>query len=257
MKRLFLLFAVAFAATVCRAQVVDPEPGRLTADGPYIIYQEDGSARIITVGLDGSIIDTVGTVPQTFNVVSHDGQFSFDVRMHKVERQSWNLTKKVKTFILSDPHGRMDCLVSILKAGGVIDENLKWSFGPNRLVMIGDVMDRGDDVTQIFWLLYELELEAAEAGGSLTFVYGNHEPMVLAGDLRYTRKKYKDLAKQLQLTVPKLYGKNTEIGNWLAHTNTMVKVGDDLFVHAGLSKDFAAECLSIPEVNELYSRGHS
>ena len=39
---------------------------------------------------------------------------------------------------------------------------------------------QGKDVPQIFWLFYKLEEEAAKAGGHVSFILGNHEPMVLA-----------------------------------------------------------------------------
>lgn len=237
------------------SQVVDPEPHRLTADGPYIFHQADGKSRVVSVDVDGNIVDTVGVTPESFTVTSHDGRYSFDVNLQGRSRQDWQLPKTEKTFVLSDPHGRMDCLVSILQAGGVIDEKLDWSFGSDRVVLIGDVMDRGDDVTQIYWLLYKLEAEAARAGGSLTMVYGNHEGMVLSGDLRYCREKYKSLADTLGMTVPQLFGPDTEIGKWLGNLNTMIKVGDDLFVHAGLSKDFYELDLDIPQVNALCSEG--
>lgn len=42
--------------------------------------------------------------------------------------------KTRRTFILPDSHGRLDCLVSILQAGGVIDGNLDWTFDGDRLV---------------------------------------------------------------------------------------------------------------------------
>ena len=255
-KRICLMMmAAAVRSLAAIAQVVDPEPGCLTADGPYIIYQSDSTARVISVGLDGEITDTVGVVPQTFNVVSHDGRFSFDVSLHPTARQPWKMEKTPRTCMISDPHGRMDCLVSALQACGVVDESLGWAFGPNRLVLNGDVMDRGDDVTQIFWLLYKLEAEAADAGGSVTFTYGNHEPMVLAGDLRYTRRKYLDLADSCGLSVPLLYGTDTEIGRWLSCCNTMVLIGDDLIVHAGTSAWLLEQDMDIPEINSLCSRG--
>lgn len=265
--------ALLTSALLCEAQVVDPEPGRLTGDGPYIIYQPTagtgesaeaqktgttnsaGLARTVTVDSGGEIIDTTGAVPQSFKVLSHDGKISFDVALHPLRPQPWNLPKTVKTFVASDPHGRLDCLVSILRAGGVIGPDLKWSFGPNRLVLCGDVMDRGDDVTQIYWLLYKLEQEAVEAGGSVSFIYGNHEPMVLAGDLRYVREKYKALADTLGMTVSFMYGPDTEIGRWLANCNTILKVGDELFVHAGLSQDLLDLDMAVPEVNALCSEG--
>lgn len=46
-------------------------------------------------------------------------------------------------------------------------------------MIIGDIFDRGKDVPQIFWLFYKLEEEAAKAGGHVSFILGNHEPMVL------------------------------------------------------------------------------
>lgn len=246
---LWLPFLEAFA------QVVDPELHRLTSDGPYIIHQADGMTRVISVDATGNIIDTVGVAPKSFTVTSHDGLYSFDVTLRDHARQDWQLPKTRRTFILSDPHGRLDCLVSILQAGGVIDGNLDWAFGCDRLVLIGDVMDRGDDVTQIFWLLYKLEAQAADAGGSVSMVYGNHECMVMAGDLRYCREKYKVLADAVGLTVPQLYGPDSEIGRWLGNLNTIMKVGNDLFVHAGLSRDFYELGLEIPQVNSLCSEG--
>lgn len=256
MKRILTpLLLLAMPLLAAYAQVVDPELHKLSADGPYIIHQADGRARVISVGIDGDIIDTVGVVSRSFTVTSHDGRYSFEVGLHDHARQDWHLSGTRRTFVLSDPHGRLDCLVSILQAGGVIDENLDWSFGSDRLVLIGDVMDRGDDVTQIFWLLYKLEAQAAEAGGSLSMVYGNHECMVMAGDLRYCREKYKTLADAVGLTVPQLYGADTETGRWIGNLNTMMEVGGDLFVHAGLSREFCGLGLDIPEVNALCSEG--
>ena len=256
MKRILTsLLLLALAVLAASAQVVDPEPHALTADGPYIFHRPDGSARVVSVDVDGNVIDTFGVVPKSFTVTSHDGRYSFDVTLHEQSRQAWRLPRTRRTFVLSDPHGRLDCLVSILQAGGVIDERLNWSFGGDRLVLIGDVMDRGDDVTQIFWLLYKLEAQAAEAGGSLNMVYGNHESMVLAGDLRYCREKYRMLADTLGITVPRLYGPDTETGRWLGNLNAMMMVGDDIFVHAGLSRQFHELGLAIPEVNRLCSEG--
>jgi len=251
-----LITLLFLTVSICGfAQVTDPEPGYLTADGPYIFNLGNGLARVVSVDMFGNITDTIGVKPRSFNVVSHDGRFSFEVALHGHSRQNWELPATDSTFILSDPHGRMDCLVSILQAGGVIDDKLNWAFGPNRMVLIGDVMDRGDDVTQIFWLLYKLEEEAREAGGSVTMVYGNHEAMVLAGDLRYCREKYKALADSVGLDVPGLYGASSELGGWLAGFNTLQKVGDDLFVHGGTGGIVLELGMDAPEINELFSEG--
>ena len=69
-------------------------------------------------------------------------------------------------------------------------------------MVIGDIFDRGKDVPQIFWLFYKLEDEAAKAGGTVSFLLGNHEPLVLANDLLYTKDKYKVLAQKLNMDYP-------------------------------------------------------
>lgn len=230
---------------------------KLTADGPYVLHQPDGKTRIISVDRKGNIVDTTyAALPQDFtlHIIDHKGRFPFDVKLHPVKRPDWNYPQADKVFVMSDPHGRLDCVISLLQGNHIIDKDYKWSFGNNHLVIIGDIFDRGKDVPQIFWLFYKLEDEAAKAGGHVSFMLGNHEPMVLANDLRYTKGKYKALAEKLTMKYPELFGPNTELGKWLSTRNTMQLIGSDLYVHAGLSKEFYDRNLSIPVVNEEMSK---
>lgn len=120
----------------------------------------------------------------SFQVRSEDGEHRFSVRLHEFEREEYRIPRvSDQVFVISDPHGNLDCFVSILQAGKVIDKTYSWIFGRNRLVIIGDVFDRGKDVLPIFWLIYKLEQEAREAGGAVTLLLGNHEEMVLRGRL--------------------------------------------------------------------------
>lgn len=229
----------------------------LSADGPYVIYQPDGAARVISVDKRGQIKDTIYTsLPKdfTFHVTDHKGKYPFEVKLHPVKRPAWKYSQAGRVFVMSDPHGRLDCVISLLQGNGVIDKDYHWNFGNNHLVIIGDIFDRGKDVPQIFWLFYKLEEEAAKAGGHVSFLLGNHEPMVLANDLRYTKGKYKLLAEKLNMTYPELFAPNTELGKWLGTRNTMQTVGHDLYVHAGLGKLFYEHRLSIPVVNKEMSR---
>ena len=262
MKKLFgflipalMLFGSGFAAwaeVLCSGGC----PG---ADGPYLFYNSDGSVRLSRIDLDGNVLDTVfvSGLPEGFciRVEGQSGKYAFDVPVVKKCRPDWNYRQARKTFILSDIHGKMDIAVELLMRNGIVDKELNWSFGRNHLVVIGDVFDRGEDVTQILWLLYKLEDEAEKAGGRLSFLLGNHEPMVLAGDLRYTEEKYLDVADTLGLTVPGLYGSNTELGRWLATRNTIEKAGRQIFVHAGLGSEMPGLGLSIPDINVAVSSG--
>lgn len=229
---------------------------KLTADGPYVLYRPDGKTRVVSVDRKGNITDTTyATLPQDFtlHVIDHKGRFPFDVKLHPVKRPNWNYPQANKVFVMSDPHGRLDCVVSLLQGNHIIDKDYKWSFGNNHLVIIGDVFDRGKDVPQIFWLFYKLEDEAAKAGGNVSFMLGNHEPMVLANDLRYTKDKYKVLAEKLNMQYPELFGPDTELGRWLGTRNTLQTINNDLYVHAGLSKEFYDRSLTIPMINNEMS----
>lgn len=229
---------------------------KLTADGPYVLHQPDGKTRVVSVDRKGNIRDTTYvTLPQDFtlHVIDHKGRFPFDVKLHPVKRPDWNYPQADKVFVMSDPHGRLDCVISLLQGNHIIDKDYKWSFGHNHLVIIGDIFDRGKDVPQIFWLFYKLEDEAAKAGGHVSFMLGNHEPMVLANDLRYTKDKYKVLAEKLNMQYPELFGPDTELGRWLGTRNTLQMINNDLYVHAGLSKEFYDRSLSIPMINDEMS----
>ena len=64
-------------------------------------------------------------------------------------------------------------------------EKLNWAAGKTHLVQIGDVLDRGPDSRKAMDLLMKLEGQAADAGGAVHPLIGNHEAMVLLNDWRY------------------------------------------------------------------------
>ena len=247
----------AYPATGGKEKRKKQEEVTLTADGPYLLYQPDGKVRMIAVDANGQLTDTTyTTLPPnfTFRVTDHRGRITFDVKLHPVERPAATYSMPDKVFVMSDPHGKLDCVVSLLCGNGVIDRQLHWSFGSNHLVVIGDIFDRGNDVPQICWLFYQLEEEAAQAGGRVSFLLGNHEPLLLAGDMRYTKPKYALLAEKVGMAYPLLLGPDTELGRWLGTRNTMQTIGNDLYVHAGLGAEFYDRDLRIDDVNEAMSR---
>lgn len=223
-----------------------------SADGPYILYDSIGNIRMLRVGPDGKLSDSTFAVPADgfrFEVVSDKGHHSFPVKLHAYERPGWRLPQSGKLMVISDPHGNLDCFVSVLRNNGVINDRYEWIFGKNQLVIIGDVFDRGKDVLPIFWLIYKLEEEAADAGGQLLFLLGNHEEMVLRGDCRYTKDKYKKLADTLHMPYQNLWKEDSELGRWLRTRNLMQVVGDNMIVHAGLSREFMKRKETVPQMN--------
>ncbi len=86
---------------------------------------------------------------------------------------------------VGDVHGDFDALVGILRAAGVLDENLQWTGGKTILVQTGDILDRGSRSRSVMDLLMMLEKQAPKSGGRVVALLGNHEVMNLMGDLRY------------------------------------------------------------------------
>jgi len=82
-------------------------------------------------------------------------------------------------FVTSDPHGHRDQLIETLQAAKLVDETEAWSGGEETLWVLGDLMDRGPDGIGTVDLVMRLQREAAEAGGHLGVVLGNHEVLAL------------------------------------------------------------------------------
>lgn len=153
---------------------------------------------------------------------------------------------------LSDVHGQYEIMVRLLRANGVIGERLEWRYGKGHLVIVGDVFDRGPQVNQALWLIYELERQARAAGGDVHLLLGNHEIMVLANDLRYVNDGYKTNATLLGKSYPELYGPDTVLGRWLRSKPVMARIDDLLFVHGGIAEEYLALGLERSDANARY-----
>lgn len=116
----------------------DHDNHHLSCDGPYVIYQPNGGVRVINVTETGVVKDTVyAALPDDFtlHVADHKDNYAFDVKLHPIVRQPWKQPQAPKTFIMSDPHGRLNLVVSLLQANGVIDSQLRWAYGNNQLIV--------------------------------------------------------------------------------------------------------------------------
>ena len=151
---------------------------------------------------------------------------------------------------ISDLEGNYATLVAFLKANKVVDENGDWAWGDGHLVFNGDIVDRGDQVTEILWYIRMLEHQANAAGGHVHYILGNHETMVMAGDLRYIHPKYAATSKGLGHTYDALFGPNTDFGRWFRTRNTVTQIGPLLFVHAGYSPALEQLKLDPEKINQ-------
>jgi len=174
-------------------------------------------------------------------------------------KSKYNFNKVSKILAVGDTHGEYQRLVNNLIANKVIDKNLNWIYGKSHLVLVGDIFDRGDKVTECLWLIRKLEKQAEEANGMVHFVLGNHESMILRNDIRYVAPKYYSLCYNLGVDFKSIYAQNTFMGRWLRNKNVIIKINDIIFNHAGISQKLVDSKYSIDDINNnitdiLYSQ---
>ncbi len=159
-------------------------------------------------------------------------------------------------YVVGDIHGEFGRLFSLLENAGLVDAEGAWTGGSSHLVLLGDLFDRGEEVTRLLWFLYGLEREAAAAGGRVHLVLGNHEVMVMTRDLRYVSGKEYLLAHRHLTEYSELFHPTTSVlGRWLAHKPALIRIDDVLMAHGGMSP--AYESYSLAEYQDsLYQFIH-
>jgi len=261
MKRIIFFFVAALFFSGCE-KPVEQGPGPESEenendliskmiDGPYIMYK---GSELVSYSTDyyGKLVSENVKYGDTLKVVAPYRKpevFSFRLKKQLVEPAT-ETTGGEKIFATSDIEGNYYALTKMLIGNGVVDKELNWTFGKNHLVFNGDMVDRGEYVMQVLWLMYKLDQQAKEAGGRVHFILGNHDVMCMAGDSRYARQKYFDMADKLNVEYKELYGEKSEIGRWMRSKNAIEKINGYIFVHAGISSGILDLDLSLEEINE-------
>ena len=80
-----------------------------------------------------------------------------------------------QVIVVGDVHGQYDAFVTILRHAGLIDGQLNWCGRRNRLVQMGDILDRGPKPRQVDDLLDKIQQQANAEQGEVIRLVGNHE----------------------------------------------------------------------------------
>lgn len=225
-------------------------------DGPYIIFEDKNKAvlkyyeRFREKNLTRLFEKTYVTNGKDIKVkgIRWDKNNTYEIQ-YKMEPTPAEIKADGKIFAIGDVHGKYNALVNLLRNNKIIDEENNWIFGNGHLVFLGDVFDRGDMVTETLWLLYHLQIKARKAGGDLHLLLGNHEVMALIGDHRYVHEKYTFFNQYNYSIYFENFYTNTLLGKWLRSQNLILKINDNLFLHAGISPEFYAKNIPDSTVN--------
>ncbi|EJP77828.1 TPA: metallophosphoesterase [Stenotrophomonas maltophilia] len=246
-----LLPLLACATATTQAREVAAPADHVQADGPYV-FRQGNQLQARWICDDKVESHTLATQAAGTDIPPRCG-YEHSVHVAAPNAPSVSVLPAVPRIVaLSDIHGQYGLLVRLLRAHKVIDAQDRWALGKDTLVIAGDVFDRGPQVTEAFWLLYGLQQQAAAAGGAVHFVLGNHETMVLYDDLRYVNPKYLRSAQLLGRSYPQLYGADSVIGQWLRTRPVLLKIGDTLFLHGGISPEAVQLALDPARTNAAY-----
>lgn len=158
--------------------------------------------------------------------------------------RDWNAHPAVVTMngtheidALGDIHGDVEVAIRVLSSAGLITSAapFRWTGGSTTLIVLGDVIDKGDRALPTIDLLITLETQAREVGGAVVVTLGNHEAEFLADP-----SSSKSAAFQAELLAagfdPVDVAAGTSIyGTWLLNRPVAALVDGWFFCHAGNS----------------------
>ena len=258
LKRIVGLAAILIILTIVFFVASKLAVAEKVIEGPHLFY-EDKSLKKIMITTQGNKITQeikeieLGKEIQTLHTVAipgSDRHFNFALSSEIANPEEF-YPKSGKILVLSDVEGDFKYLESILKGNEVIDSEGNWTYDNGHLMLLGDIFDRGKQVTECLWLIYKLEQQAIKSGGQVHLILGNHEIMALQGDDRYVVRRYKRICKKLGIEYKDFFGPKTELGRWLRTKNSVEVIGNTIFAHGGLSVAVAETKLSISDINDI------
>lgn len=136
--------------------------------------------------------------------------------------------------VISDVHGMYNPLVTLLKAGKIIDNKNQWIAGNSLLIVTGDSIDKGPQSLEVLNLWISIQSQALSSGGGLVHALGNHEAEFLS-DPQNAKKAAELIAEMKAQNVPlsDLTSTQTPRGLFLHNEPVAVRVGRWLFCHSG------------------------
>ena len=191
----------------------------------------------------------------------------------------YEINTSARVVAFGDVHGAYTDWTTMLGELGVVDADLNWSGGTTHLVSLGDLIDRGPDSRKVVELLMKLDAQAEQAGGAVHMVLGNHEVMVMTGDLRYVspaefaafsgdetqadrdalyaqyrafnpggeeavvRQTFDEQFPAGFVALRKAFSQDGALGSWLVKQPFVVKVNDKVYMHGGIASAVSEESI--------------
>jgi len=135
---------------------------------------------------------------------------------------------------VGDVHGDIRALASILLDRDLIDKKGHWTGEDCHLVLVGDVVKRHDDAHLLMEFLLRLESESELDGGKVHSLLGNQDVAVRCrkGRIQPLEQLFRPWtgSGSMRDEFPAMM----RYACWLRRRNTILRMGETIFVHAGL-----------------------
>ncbi|WP_271765611.1 metallophosphoesterase [Aquimarina algiphila] len=217
-------------------------------EGPIVTYKKDDTIVVDWYQENSTHQKTYNSTLKNFTITSKNHSFNFSLpEIKKPITEVTTIPEKI-TFI-SDIHGDYGYMDTLLKNLKAIDSLGNWSFGKNHLIIAGDMVDRGIEVSTVLWKIVQLSEQAELAGGMVHYLLGNHEQYLLRGN--FSRVHPASLfAIQQMMTFKEAFSNKTYLGQWLRTRPVLLKIGSILIAHGGISPETAAKKYTIKQINQ-------
>ncbi|HAE37214.1 MAG TPA: hypothetical protein DCG57_01085 [Candidatus Riflebacteria bacterium] len=161
------------------------------------------------------------------------------------------ITGARRVYAVGDVHGAFDELAATLEALKVATRTapdsfrFRWTGQDAILVFTGDLNDRGLHTKQSYDAVFDLQKQAEKAGGRVVALIGNHEVMLLNGQVEEWAKTLTSHKKQhYQNTLDSFTKDGVDFheaisekgvyGSWIRNLPLFAVINGYMFVHGGL-----------------------
>ena len=157
-----------------------------------------------------------------------------------LESPSFGKESTTPIIAIGDLHADLESSKKAFQVAGVLNEDGEWIQDNIIVVQTGDITDRGPDGLAVLeWIQY-LEKEAPKHNSELHVLLGNHEAMNLQGDWRYVSPAdvtgFGGIEARKEAFKPGGYW-----SDWLLQHDAVLNIDGNIFVHGGVSIDFAQD----------------
>ena len=174
---------------------------------------------------------------------------------------------------IGDIHGAFDELSNSLRVLKVATLSktekfrFDWIGGKTVLVFTGDFTDRGKYTKQVYDSVIDLQEKALKAGGRVIATIGNHEAMLLSGQIEYWSKTRKDPVKRQNyintivsftndgLDFHEAISEKGKYGIWIRNLPLFAIVNGYMFVHGGICNKPTTKTAIAAEFKECITKG--